>query len=29
MQSIDSIETCAYGRRKDVVTEKEGLNVPM
>ena len=27
MQSIDSIETCAYGTSKDLVSEKKKLNV--
>ena len=25
MESIDSIETCAYATRKGLVTEKEGI----
>ena len=27
MQSIDSIETYAYGKSKDLVSDKEELNV--
>ena len=27
MQSIDSIETHAYGTSKDLLSEKEGLNI--
>ena len=27
MQSIDSIETCVYGIKKDLISKKENLNV--
>ena len=27
MQSIDSIKTCVYGTRKDLVSEKKKLNI--
>ena len=27
MQSTDSMKTCAYGTRKDLVSEKKKLNI--